>query len=76
MAFLCRVFLFRPCRLVFVESFCRVETLSVTGWMLLAIADEFVVQWPQLDRRTTQEEPGETESRFAWRGVRYIGRLC
>mmetsp|Transcript_11281 Transcript_11281/g.25694 ORF Transcript_11281/g.25694 Transcript_11281/m.25694 type:complete len:220 (-) Transcript_11281:14-673(-) len=34
--------------LIFVESICRVKTLSLTGWLLYPIADLFVVQWQQL----------------------------
>ena len=33
---------------VYVESFCRVETLSLSGKILYYMADQFVVQWPQL----------------------------
>lgn len=32
----------------FVESFCRVKTLSLTGRILRPIADEFFVFWPNL----------------------------
>lgn len=40
-----------PCRLVFVESFARVTRLSLTGRILYPLADEFIVQWPQLHQR-------------------------
>jgi UDP-N-acetylglucosamine:LPS N-acetylglucosamine transferase len=33
---------------IFVESWCRVEDLSRTGWLVYPIADAFWVQWPQL----------------------------
>ena len=46
---------------MFVESFCRVQKwyqyllltcrLSVTGYLLYYVADSFVVQWPQLQRK-------------------------
>jgi beta-1,4-N-acetylglucosaminyltransferase len=36
------------CRIVFVESYCRTETLSVTGRMLYHAADLFVVHWEPL----------------------------
>lgn len=36
---------------VYVESFCRVETLSITGRILYHLADHFVVQWPQLSTK-------------------------
>ena len=39
----------RP-RIVFVESFCRVRTLSLSGKLLYRVADEFIVQWPGLAR--------------------------
>jgi len=35
-------------KIVFVESFCRVQRLSLTGRLLYPIADRFLVQWPQL----------------------------
>ncbi|XP_055912132.1 UDP-N-acetylglucosamine transferase subunit ALG14 homolog [Eupeodes corollae] len=37
-------------KIVFVESFCRVKTLSLTGKILLPITDTFVVQWEPLAR--------------------------
>lgn len=36
-----------PC-IVFVESFCRVKTLSLSGKILYGLADRFIVQWPEL----------------------------
>lgn len=33
---------------VFIESWCRVKTLSVTGKLAYYLANEFWVQWPQL----------------------------
>lgn len=38
-------------KIVFVESFCRVQSLSVTGRLLYFLADRFVVQWPGLVER-------------------------
>jgi len=38
-------------RIIFCESFCRIQSLSLTGRLLYFIADRFVVQWPQLVRR-------------------------
>jgi beta-1,4-N-acetylglucosaminyltransferase len=35
-------------KILFVESFCRVESLSVTGKLLYCLADRFVVHWPEL----------------------------
>ena len=37
-----------PCKIVFVESLCRVQTLSLTGKILQYFADEVLVQWPDL----------------------------
>jgi beta-1,4-N-acetylglucosaminyltransferase len=37
--------------LVFCESYCRVETLSLTGKLLYPLADLFVVHWPELHRK-------------------------
>ncbi|XP_062555612.1 UDP-N-acetylglucosamine transferase subunit ALG14 homolog [Armigeres subalbatus] len=48
-AFLGKLFFFnRNCKIVFVESFCRVKSLSLSGQILLWITDLFVVQWPGL----------------------------
>lgn len=47
--------------IVFVESVCRARTLSMTGLLLYYIANEFIVQWPQLAVK--------------YRLTRYIGRL-
>jgi len=49
-AFAFKLFLFRPCSIIFTESFCRVQTLSLSGLLLYPLADEFIVQWPQLAR--------------------------
>ncbi|KAF3929878.1 hypothetical protein ABW19_dt0210085 [Dactylella cylindrospora] len=35
-------------RVIYVESFARVATLSLSGKLLLPLADRFLVQWPQL----------------------------
>lgn len=36
---------------VYVESLCRVEHLSLTGRILRPFADYFLVQWPALKRK-------------------------
>lgn len=41
-------FINRHCKIVFVESFCRVNTLSLSGKLMLFVSDIFVVQWPKL----------------------------
>lgn len=48
-AFLAKLFFInRDCKIVFVESFCRVRNLSFSGKILQWITDLFVVQWPGL----------------------------
>ena len=37
-----------PCKIIFVESLCRVKTLSLTGKILQFFADESLVQWENL----------------------------
>lgn len=49
------------CKIVFVESYCRVKTVSLSGKILAWIADGFVVQWPQLANYSPK--------------VKYFGRL-
>ncbi|CAG2120366.1 unnamed protein product, partial [Medioppia subpectinata] len=45
--------LLRDVRIVFVESFCRTQSLSLSGRILYfcRICDHFLVQWPQLTHR-------------------------
>lgn len=50
------------CKIVFVESFCRTQTLSLSGKILYPFASRFFVQWPQLQK----EYPAST----------FIGFLC
>lgn len=38
-------------QVVFIESYCRVETLSLTGKLLYPFADMFVVHWKELHQR-------------------------
>lgn len=48
-AFLLRVFFVNTdCKIVFVESFCRTESLSLSGKILKFITNLFIVQWPAL----------------------------
>jgi beta-1,4-N-acetylglucosaminyltransferase len=35
-------------KIIYVESFCRVKKLSLSGKLLYYIADKFIVQWPGL----------------------------
>jgi len=50
-----------PCKIVFVESLCRVKTLSLTGKILQFFADQVLVQWPELA--------------LAYPRTRYIGKF-
>ena len=45
---LCRLF---RCRLIYIESLTRIERLSMTGKVLYRLADVFVVQWEELQKR-------------------------
>ncbi|XP_060661589.1 uncharacterized protein LOC132795117 [Drosophila nasuta] len=51
-------------KIVFLESFCRVNTLSLSGRLLLPLADMFIVQWPGLVERYGHKN-----------NVKYFGRL-
>lgn len=48
-------------RVVFIESLCRVESLSLSGRILYRLADDFFVQWPKLNKNYPRS--------------RYVGRL-
>jgi beta-1,4-N-acetylglucosaminyltransferase len=47
------LFLLPKCKIVFIESICRVKTLSLTGKILyyLNMTDSFIVQWPELQNK-------------------------
>jgi beta-1,4-N-acetylglucosaminyltransferase len=47
-AFIIRILYITDTKIVFVESICRVKTLSLSGKILLLFADAVVVQWPEL----------------------------
>lgn len=47
-AFLLRCSFISQNTIVFVESICRVETLSLTGKILQWFADDILVQWPEM----------------------------
>jgi beta-1,4-N-acetylglucosaminyltransferase len=38
------------CKTVYVESFARVTSLSLSGKLLVKVVDRFLVQWPQLEK--------------------------
>lgn len=48
MAFILRVLGLAGGNVVFVESFCRVKHLSLTGRLLYPIVDKLIVHWPEL----------------------------
>lgn len=43
-------------RIIYVESFARVTALSLSGKILLYVADRFFVQWPELALRYSRAE--------------------
>jgi len=51
----------RTTKIVFVESICRVRSLSLTGKILRCITNHIIVQWPELQD--------------LYPGAKYIGRL-
>eukprot|EP00917_Polyrhabdina_sp_WS-2016_P004612 GHVP01010572.1.p1 GENE.GHVP01010572.1~~GHVP01010572.1.p1 ORF type:complete len:212 (+),score=17.39 GHVP01010572.1:136-771(+) len=42
------ILFFRTTAIIFIESICRVNRLSLTGRILSVFVDEIVVQWPEL----------------------------
>jgi beta-1,4-N-acetylglucosaminyltransferase len=53
---------FRHCRIIFIESFCRVNSLSLCGILVYPLVHRFIVQWPKLTK--------------TWTLTEYVGRLC
>lgn len=43
--------MFYGVKVIYVESICRVETLSLSGKILYHFADTLIVQWPQLQQK-------------------------
>lgn len=56
LAFLLKTMFIFDTRIVFIESFCRTKTFSLTGKILMYFADNFLVQWPILKRRLKRSE--------------------
>lgn len=48
LSFLLKCAFISDTKIVFIESFCRTKTFSLTGKILTYIADNFIVQWPSL----------------------------
>lgn len=61
-SFFMRVMGLHNSKIVFVESFCRVKDLSLSGKLLYPIADKFIVQWPALSEK--------------YRNCEYLGKIC
>lgn len=55
-AFILKVLFICDVRIVFIESFCRTRTFSLTGKMLRYIADNVIVQWPYLKTKMKQAD--------------------
>nr|XP_023020372.1 UDP-N-acetylglucosamine transferase subunit ALG14 homolog [Leptinotarsa decemlineata] len=51
LGFLLKVFFITDTKIVFIESFCRTRSLSLSGKILLYLADNFLVQWPRLKEK-------------------------
>jgi hypothetical protein len=49
----CRLLFLSDCRILYVESIARVRKLSLSGYILYfsRMADQFFVQWPELQAR-------------------------
>jgi beta-1,4-N-acetylglucosaminyltransferase len=45
-------------RTIYIESWARVKTLSLSGWILKPLVDRFVVQWASLQRKEGEKERG------------------
>lgn len=56
-AFALRFFGLKWCKIVFVESFCRSRSLSLSGRMLYPLSDVFVVHWKGLERKISASHP-------------------
>lgn len=55
-AFLMKAALVCDARIVFVESYCRTRSFSLTGRILMYFADNIVVQWPKLKEKLKRAE--------------------
>lgn len=56
LAFLLKTMFICDTRIVFIESFCRTNTFSLTGKILMYFADNFLVQWPSLKKKLRRSE--------------------
>ena len=46
--FFLNMFHYTDCKIIFVESYCRIEKLSLTGKICRFFVDEFIVNWPDI----------------------------
>lgn len=53
-AFMMKLFHYTDSSIIFVESICRVKSLSLTGKLMYFIADLIIVQWPELRQKYGQ----------------------
>ncbi|XP_026810662.1 UDP-N-acetylglucosamine transferase subunit ALG14 homolog [Rhopalosiphum maidis] len=53
-AFIMKLFHYADTSIIFVESICRVKSLSLTGKLMYFIADLIIVQWPELRQKYGQ----------------------
>lgn len=47
-AWLLRLFNILDCKSIFVESYCRIKHLSMSGKIIRYIVNEFIVPWPDV----------------------------
>ncbi|CAD8158662.1 unnamed protein product [Paramecium pentaurelia] len=45
------LFIRKRCKILFIESWCRVENLSLSGKLLYWVSDKFVVNWESLKKK-------------------------
>ncbi|KAL3270963.1 hypothetical protein HHI36_021466 [Cryptolaemus montrouzieri] len=55
-SFILKCMFIKDIRIVFIESYCRVQTFSLTGKILTYLADNFLVQWPDLKNKLKRAE--------------------
>ncbi|KAI8883449.1 glycosyltransferase family 1 protein [Backusella circina FSU 941] len=58
LAYLPRIFGIKKIEIIYIESFARVNSLSLTGKLLYRFVDRFLVQWPELNRLDRAEYKG------------------
>ncbi|KAI7884878.1 asparagine-linked glycosylation 14 [Lichtheimia hyalospora FSU 10163] len=55
-AYIPKIFGVHPIQIIYVESFARVKSLSLTGKLLYPFVDRLLVQWPELQERYSKAE--------------------